>query len=201
MEHILESLSIDWITIEFKYQADEEVKLGYLVKNLKDRVIIIVEIEEAEELLTYTKKLPQSGDTIRAFMKEIGDDNLVGDQKITLAQYLWDLYVIGVYSNKEKNLNPVKVSQIERNRFIARKLFVEYSDEQELLVQLYEIIYPHKALDLKIKDLGESTTLNLTNLMTGLQHIDANNINLEKLHTLITHFEEVTGGVQDATTD
>lgn len=201
MEHILESLNIDWITIEFKYRADEEAKLSYLVKNSKDRVIIIVEIEEVEELLAYTKKLPQSGDTIRTFMKEIGDDNVVGEQKITLAQYLWDLYIVGVYSNKEKKLDPVKVSQIERDRFIARKLFVEYCDEQELLAQLYEIIYPHKALDFKIKQLGESTTLNLTNLMNGLHHIDANNITLEQLHTLITHFEEITGGVQDATTD
>lgn len=201
MEHILESLNIDWIPIEYKYPADEEVRLSYLVKNSKDRVVIIVEIEEAEELLAYTKKLPQSGDTIRSLMKEIGDDKGFEGQKIKLAQYLWDLYVVGVYSNKEKSLDPVKVSQIERDRFIARKIFVEYGEEQELLVQLHEIIYPHKALDFKINQLGESTKLNLTNLVNGLHHFDANNINLEQLHNLITQFEGVIGGAQDATID
>ena len=71
----------------------------------------------------------------------------------------------------------------------------------ELFDKINEIIFPHKVLDGQIQQLGEMTALNLTNLTTGLQHIDSANVTFEQVTALIDCFEVITGGSKDATFD
>lgn len=190
MEETLRKLGIDFEVVSLDFGRN-----GYFIapKAVKDKIMICVEIESIEQLTDIMYTLPNKVDEIKQFFKEL-EENHPKIGKVQLAQYLWDLYLVGVYKCDSQPLDQVKVAQIERDRFVARKIVLQYTTEKDLYDKLEAIILPHYMLDMQIKKLGEMATLNLNEVTKDLEYIQEEAATFDQIYELIETFQKTVGG-------
>lgn len=195
MEETLRKLGIDFEIVSLHFG-----KNGYFIapKIVRDKIMICVEIESVEQLTDIMYALPGKVNEIKQFFLELEEKHPKIGGDIQLAQYLWDLYLIGVYKCDGQSLDSVKVAQIERDRFVARKIVLQYTTEKELYDKLEAVILPHYMLDKQIRKLGEMATLNLEELAKDLEYIHAETATFEQIYELIATFKKTVGGEQYA---
>jgi len=194
MEEALRKLGIDFEVVPLHFD-----RRGYFIapKVVKDKIVICVEIESIEQLTDIMYALPGKVNEIKQLFQELEEKHpKIGE--IKLAQYLWDLYLIGVYKHNNQPLDSVKVAQIERDRFVARKIVLQYTTEKDLYDKLEAVILPHYMLDIQIQKLGETATLNLEEVAKNIDHIDSKTASYEQIYELIDAFEKTVGGDQHA---
>lgn len=143
MEELFESLNIDYKQIVLK---DDVV--GFLTNVNKDKIVICVQINSVEELRNIANFIPQNTKQIAEVLTHKKDKDIVNN-RIPISRFLWDLYLVGLHqmNSDSKSFNPVEISDIQRDRFVARKIIIEYSTDEELKERFKNTIFPHLELD------------------------------------------------------
>ncbi|MDQ1233392.1 hypothetical protein QE450_000890 [Paenibacillus sp. SORGH_AS306] len=125
----------------------EELKDAIVCNLNQDKIIIIVDIKTLEELMETVYLIPQLRTKIEKEMKNM--DNKMQADDIHLSKFLWDIYVVGLHYIKsdEDKFNEVEIAKIHQNRFIARKIIIEYKEEEELKTQFDNLVVPERVLN------------------------------------------------------
>lgn len=198
MENTLRELGIDFEIVQLKFN-----RKGYFIDPslANDKILVCVEIESIEQLTEIMYSLPGKVNEIKDFFGELEEKHPKIGGNIQLAQYLWDLYLVGVYKCESKPLDAIKVAQIERDRFIAKKIVVQFTTKDELSDKLKKIILPHHMLNIQIRKLGEMATLDIEQVAKDLENIKPEEASFDQLYKLIDTFEKTVGGKQNANAD
>jgi hypothetical protein len=122
-----------------------------------DKIILLLEIDSLDTIKMVTHSIPELKELIYNATDNPHNKEAVDQERIPLAKFLWDLYVIGLHriSLERTPFDQLDISQLERDRYAARKLVIEYENDEELEGHLTRIIYPHRELDL-YDDSGEN---------------------------------------------
>ena len=126
----------------------DEIK-DTLVCNLnQDKILIIKKINKLDEIDELVYTLPQIKGRLQERMANKKNISEV-KSSIPLSKFLWDLYIIGLheYGSEQEKFNEFEVAKLQRNRFIARKIIIEYISQQELISQFNQLVQPERALD------------------------------------------------------
>ncbi|MCY9694551.1 hypothetical protein [Paenibacillus alginolyticus] len=119
-----------------------------LVCNLnQDKVLIIKKITALDEVQELVYTLPRLKEKLRENI--INTQNTAEVEDIHLSKFLWDMYVIGLHQieYEEDRFNEVAVARFQRNRFVARKIIIEYMDNDELKTQFDQLVLPERSLN------------------------------------------------------
>lgn len=174
---------------------ESEIYHCLLVNN--DKIVFLTEIKELKELDEYTMKLPELKNIILnqllngnetkyvtsdAKIIDIPKQKYIGDSEksifekrshMTIPAFLWDLYVVGFFKVDDNKYLPVdQVERIKRDQFIARKIVVEYTNEEDLYNRFNENIYPDQMMNSMLEDLKPP----IIEIQEVLDNIDINNI-------------------------
>lgn len=143
MEELFNTLKVNYRRIKL----NDDIT-GYLTNANKDKILICVEVTSIEELTTITNFIPQNSKKIADVLDQDRDKEVV-DNKIPISRFLWDMYLVGLHKITETGpFDPIKVSDIQRDRFVARKIIIEYTSYEELLEEFRKTIFPHTELDM-----------------------------------------------------
>lgn len=170
MEELLRLLEVE------SYQHFAELKGAYVCNLNEDKILIIIKIEQLDEINELVNRIPSVRNKI---IREINNEkNLeyVEGNKIPMAKFLWDLYIIAMHKviNPESKFSSEILSRFERDRFIARKIIIQYEHEQELVDEFRRVVFPHKDLD-RISLLGtydNEPDINYENLEEFLSNVN-----------------------------
>lgn len=103
--------------------------------------------------------------------------------KVNLMAILWDLYIIGIHllDNDKKYLQE-EISKVEKDKFAARKIIIEDSDEDRIVQDLIDIFEPSQKLEQIIKGNEWVSSKNVWDniVKTG----DENSIKIENVNDL-----------------
>lgn len=143
LKELLQQLEIE------NYFYFEELRGAYVCNLNEDKILIIVKIDQLDEINELVNRIPSIRNKI---IREINNEKnleIVADNKIPMSKFLWDLYLIGLHEviNPESKFPLEMVSRYERDRFIARKIIIQYEHEQELIEDFRKVVFPHKILD------------------------------------------------------
>lgn len=142
----------------------------------KDKILIICEIEMLKELDSVITRLPGLR---RKIMDNINNENnkeIVQNEKIPMSKFLWDMYVIGLHkvSSEDQVFKPASVSEYERDRFIARKVIIQYEHVEELKQNFNRLIFPERILNKfsTIANDEDEESINFDSIRTLIKNID-----------------------------
>ncbi|WP_135557114.1 ABC-three component system middle component 1 [Paenibacillus cymbidii] len=129
------------------FQVMDELQNALISNFNNDKVLIIQEIVDVEELKDTVYKLPQLREKLSS--KISNEENLFVVPELHLSKFLWDLYVIGLHlvQNEDDKFDPLIVSKIQRNRFVARKIIIEYQTTEDLIHKFNQLVLPERALN------------------------------------------------------
>jgi hypothetical protein len=122
---------------------------GVIVCNLnKDKILILKKIEALDEIDDLVYMMPSFKESLRTRINNEKNTAFV-TESINLSKFLWDLYIIGLheYSTDEEKFNEYEVAKLQRSRFVARKIIIEYKDDNDLIKQFDQLVLPERALD------------------------------------------------------
>ncbi|WP_335869192.1 ABC-three component system middle component 1 [Bacillus sp. 2205SS5-2] len=113
-------------------------------------------------------------------MAEINNKNniaFVQNEKIPMSKFLWDMYVIGIHQVDAENkaFKSESISAYERDRFIARKIVIEYEHSDELKQKFDHYVFPERILnEFTFTDVDEDEeTINYESIQALLENIEA----------------------------
>ncbi|WP_216831693.1 ABC-three component system middle component 1 [Alkalihalobacterium elongatum] len=142
----------------------------------KDKILIICEIELLKDLDSVITRLPGLR---RKIMDKINNQNnkeFVQNEKIPMSKFLWDMYVIGLHkvNSEDQVFNPASVSEYERDRFIARKIIIQYEHGDDLKQKFDQLIFPERILNTfpTIANDEDKESINLDSVRTLIKNID-----------------------------
>ncbi|MCU5101266.1 hypothetical protein OCA20_14250 [Bacillus cereus] len=150
-----------------------------LICNLdKDKILIICNIESLKEIDVVVNRLPGLRKKLMGKINNENNKELVQDEKIPMSKFLWDMYVIGLHyvDEPDKAFKASSISEYERDRFIARKIIIQYKHLDELRGKFDQLIFPERILN-------AFPTFDVDD--------DANPINYEKVRELIKNIDIV----------
>ena len=115
----------------------------------KDKILIICSLRELKEMDKITNRLPSLR---KRMMQEINNQKnieLVQKEKIPMSNFLWDMYVVAIHKVDEENkvFKAADIATYERDRFIARKIIIQYEHIDELKLKFDQLIFPEKILN------------------------------------------------------
>ncbi|MGP4105491.1 hypothetical protein [Virgibacillus sp. L01] len=127
-----------------------EFKECYLCTDNTDKVVIAFKMDTVDEMEEITLSIPVIKNYIEMMLDNAGSDNSGNSE---LPRFLWDMYVVGFYdTNHNTSLEPEVLAKVHRNKFIARKLIIQYEDFEDLKSQYMRAIEPHRYLNTLIND-------------------------------------------------
>lgn len=150
----------------------------YLTNANKDKIIMCVEVNSIEELTNITNFIPQKSKEIAEILDYERDKQVV-DNRIPISRFLWDMYLVGFHKITEMGpFDPVKVSDIQRDRFVARKIVIEYTTHEELLEEFRKTIFPHTELDMCLEKIEKVNSEMISEIIKDVninekQHIES----------------------------
>jgi hypothetical protein len=173
MEELFNTLKINYK----KVKLNDDITC-YLTNANKDKIIMCVEVKSIEELTTINNFIPQNSKKIAEILDHDRDKEIV-DNKIPISRFLWDMYLVGFHKISETgHFDPIKVSDIQRDRFVARKIIIEYTTDEELLEGFRKTIFPHTELDMCLKKIEKVNNEMISEIIEGVninekQHIES----------------------------
>lgn len=144
-----------------------DIAASYLKEYSNDMAINIAELvkkDKYKEFFTNEVKLSQ-------------EDLKVVTESLDLKAFLWDLYIIGIRISDKNNFFPNEiVSQVQRERLIARRIIIQEETIEDALIKLIEEFSPTDKLNkivLKYREDTEESSIigNLLdeNLVSGVK--------------------------------
>jgi hypothetical protein len=139
MKHLLSELG-------FRYVTGEIGPFTYFFVNIRDdKLVFILEINSLDQIREFVSLLHELRHKI---FQSVKNQEPNGFTRVTLPGFLWDLYVIGMHDVSENPLfNQHDVTQLERDRFLARKIIIEFTDDNDAKQQLINQLLPEVVLD------------------------------------------------------
>ncbi|APH22402.1 hypothetical protein FDF15_06035 [Clostridium botulinum] len=158
----------------YTYDLDDN-KLYYFIAN-KDKIIFITSINKLEEVDLLTIKLSELKNEI--FKSLLNEDQLhyVNEsgqvikekKKMTMPAFLWDLYIVGLHNIKDnKSFKINEVERVKRDKFIARKIIIEYKDLKDLKTKFTENVFPGVIIKEKLGSI-KPPNIHITDLLEGV---------------------------------
>lgn len=143
MEELLRLLEVE------NYLLFEELKGAYICNLNEDKILIIIKIEQLDEINKLVNRIPSVRNKIILEINNERNLEYVEGNKIPMAKFLWDLYIIALHKviKPESKFPSEVLSRYERDRFIARKIIIQYEYESELVDEFRRVVFPHKDLD------------------------------------------------------
>lgn len=142
----------------------------------KDKILIICEIERLQDLDSIITRLPGLRRKIMDNINNKNNKEFVQNEKIPMSKFLWDMYVIGFHKvdSEGQVFNPASVSEYERDRFIARKIIIQYEHVEELKQKFNQLIFPERILNTfsTIANDEEEEAINFDSVRTLIKNID-----------------------------
>ncbi|OXM13300.1 hypothetical protein [Paenibacillus herberti] len=125
----------------------EELNDAFVCNLNQDKVLIIKKITTLQEVQDLVYTLPRLKEKLREKIINIQNTEEVED--LNLSKFLWDMYVIGLHhiEQEEERFNEIDVAKFQRNRFVARKIIIEYINDEELMNQFNQIVLPERTLN------------------------------------------------------
>lgn len=145
LEKILKYLGVsDYITIKFT----EEIKC-YLYNFENDKLIIAFHTKDIDSIKTINSLIPKFKSKIQESIKNPINIMDVDKINIPLSQFLWDLYLVCFYqvgpdTGESKDQ---KIADFKRDRFVARKIIIKYTEIADIKKQYEKIVFPSNYLD------------------------------------------------------
>ncbi|MEC3469965.1 ABC-three component system middle component 1 [Bacillus tropicus] len=115
----------------------------------KDKILIICCIENLQDIDKIVNRLPSLRKKMVLEMNNPKNIEKVEDEKIPISKFLWDMYVIALHSITDSNqpFKPVDIAKYERDRFVARKIIIQYEHDEELKDKFNQAIFPENILN------------------------------------------------------
>lgn len=175
----------------------------YLHLANRDKIILICEVKELNAFQYISARIPELRKTIIGYLKDNVKDDVVDKERMPLPKFLWDLYIIGIHKilNEKDQFNPIHVAEIERDHFAARKVIIEYLDDNELKEKILNVIYPQQQLDGLMKGLQDASSSVMEKLLNGLDlNLVLNNQSQHPMDVTFEHFSKFLEEVQRVVT-
>lgn len=155
----------------------EEIKDAVVCNLNKDKVLVIKKVSTLLEIQEIVYMLPKLKEQIRG--RIANDANKAEVENLHLSKFLWDMYVIGLHqiNNESEKFNEIEVAKLQRNRFVARKMIIEYSTNDELRTQFNQFVLPERTLNLLLDSYDNHT----------------NTYNAAETEDLLSKIEEIMG--------
>lgn len=116
-----------------------------------DKIVFLLSCNNLERVWEFTNTIPDMKDEI---LKVVRNTEAV-QSRITIPAFLWDLYVVVLHDLTDSPpFDELEINRIERDRFIARKIIIEYKDETDLLQKFIWNIRPEIELDRILTESG-----------------------------------------------
>lgn len=122
----------------------------YFMNIRDDKLVFFVEVEDIEQVEAFVTILPELKQDILGLVK---NRKLSEFSNVTLPAFLWDLYVVAMHDVRESTpFDEIEVSRWERDRFLARKVIVEYESDDIALQSIVHQLLPELDLDLLLSE-------------------------------------------------
>ncbi|MTV49865.1 hypothetical protein GJ688_12870 [Heliobacillus mobilis] len=159
----------------------------------KDRVFIILSINKPEELREISYYIPGLKKVILEKVNSKNNLELADERLIPISKILWDIYIIGVHkiTSESASFNQSDISEIQRDRFVARKIIIQYNDNDELEKLLYNVICPEKKLNELIGSIDPPLEINIQDILESsydykkIFNKDVSEITIEDLSSFV----------------
>lgn len=178
MQEVLNKLVKNNVYHEFCLNDKEKI---YCFLANRDKVVFIVDINDLSQIDHYTINLSEiRGEIFKKFSRDTdlyvnrNGEVVRNRERISMPALLWDLYVVGLHKYDNQGMLKFKIEDVEkvkRDRFIARKIIIEYKDEDELIQKFKEEILPNELLDDKLVTIKEPI-INENSLFDGVEALE-----------------------------
>ncbi|MDK8641691.1 ABC-three component system middle component 1 [Niallia taxi] len=145
MEKILDYLGVrGYHVIDFT----KEIKC-YIYNFENDKLIIAFSTNRIDDIKVINNLIPKYKHNLEELITNPNNLKDVDNKKIPLSQFLWDLYLVCFYKNGPENGENIqqKISDYERDRYVARKIIIQYETIKNIKDQYERIVFPSKYLD------------------------------------------------------
>ncbi|MGG1616513.1 hypothetical protein [Paenibacillus sp. NRS-1781] len=140
----------------------------------KDKILVICLIDELAQIDDIAKKIPSLRNKIMMQMNNPKNIEVV-ETKIPISKFLWDMYIVALhqYKDEKNSFKPVEIAKYERDRFIARKIIIQFEHMEELKRKFVELLYPEQILDsFSFLENPESEEIDFEEIKVLLQNIE-----------------------------
>ena len=143
MEELLRLLDVK------DYYQFKELNNAYVCNLNEDKILIITQIEKLDDINELINRIPSVRNKIIQRINNSKNLEFVESKKIPMSKFLWDLYIIALHklTNTLERFPAESISRYERDRFIARKIIIQYDHEKELCKEFRRLVFPHRELD------------------------------------------------------
>lgn len=137
--------------VGFDFTESEIGTFNYFFMNIRDdKLVFFIEVTDIDQVKSFVTLLPEQKQRMLGLVK---NKNLNGFTNVTLPAFLWDLYIVAMHDlRKSQPFDDVEVSKLERDRFLARKVIVEYEDDEDALQSIRHQLLPEVELDLLLTE-------------------------------------------------
>lgn len=142
----------------------------------KDKILIICEIEMLKDIDSVITRLPGLRKKMVENINNANNKEFVQNEKIPMSKFLWDMYVIGIHkvNSEDQVFKSSSVSEYERDRFIARKIIIQYEHVDELKQKFDQLVFPERILNTfsTLENDEDEEPINFDSIRTLIKNID-----------------------------
>lgn len=137
-----------------------------------DKVVFFVSVETPEDIMIFNNKLPSLKGNLKLAINEFlsKKSKSYEDIRIDIPSFLWDLYIVGLHqiSKDEDRFDNLEVNKIRHDHFIARKIIIEYKNEDDLEEELIKNIFPEMKLNKIVAGLKSVEQVNIKDILRNV---------------------------------
>lgn len=142
MENLLKSLGLS------NALTFEELPNCTICNLDNDKILIISPIEKLQDIPVIVNRLPGLRKKIMQKINNLKNVEYVQTEKIPMSKFLWDMYVVALHKIDDvAKFNAAEIAEYERDRFVARKIIIQYEHLTELQQKFNELIFPERILN------------------------------------------------------
>ncbi|QNK88100.1 hypothetical protein H7992_23665 [Sporosarcina sp. resist] len=115
----------------------------------KDKILIISCVEDLHEIQNIVNRLPGLRQKIMNEINNRKNIEHVQTEKIPMSKFLWDMYIVVLHkiNDIDSKFESAEIAEYERDRFVARKIIIEYEHISELQKKFNELLFPERILN------------------------------------------------------
>lgn len=186
MKWVLEKLELPAFEMTF-FEYD-----FYFTSVRDDKIVFLFFCDNIERVWEFTNAILDMREEVFKIVRNKSEVKT----RIPIPAFLWDLYVVAVHDlTSSPPFDKLKIDQIERDRFIARKIIIEYNDESELLEKFTWCIRPEIELDRLLMEVGPELdeSINAKRILHNVKGLDIEGVNyrdiIEHLNIISKKFD------------